>query len=349
VGFFDKLKRALGGKRAGRTPEELARWLEVPLAELTPWSKGPRAGSEFAYRRFTIPKRRGGERTIDAPGDALKLLQRRVLRRLLNPLRPHPAATGFVRGRSIVDNARPHAERAVVINLDLADFFPGIDRTRVHEMFVAHGWSDDSAAILTSICTHEGTLPQGGPTSPAISNLVCRKLDTRLAALAEACGPTAMPDGRGQGTFRREPGPGGAYTRYADDLTFSFPSWGNRRSGNGPGSDSAPLAVSRAALHVIVEAIREEGFRIQWKKKVRVQRAHQRQTVTGLVVNQQVNLPRATRRRIRAMRHRRRLGQLGAAEQRQLQGWEALQAMVEGQREGQRGSGGAGNFTSQST
>ena len=113
--------------RRERSLADLARWLELPESELRkwlgasqPWTRG------YDYTRFTIPKRRGGARSIEAPGEKLKALQRRILQRLLNPLQLHPAATGFVRGRSIIDNARPHAGSAVVINLDLANFFPTI-------------------------------------------------------------------------------------------------------------------------------------------------------------------------------------------------------------------------------
>jgi hypothetical protein len=169
------------------------------------------------------------------------------------------------------------------------------------------------------VCTDDGRLPQGAPTSPALSNLVCRRLDARLDALARRFD--------------------GAYTRYADDLTFSFPAFGrNRRlrprprrraSGWKPASG---VPVSRSFLTWARDIIQAEGFRIQFKKKVRVQRPHQRQTATGLVVNRLVNVPRARRRLIRAMQHRERQGRLDEAGQRQLRGWEALLRMVEVQR-----------------
>lgn len=316
--FFDSIRGIFGG---GRSAADLAKWLGLPEEELRDWRKGPPPaprGFQFTYTRFEIPKRSGGMRAIDAPSDALKDLQRRILRRMLASLPVHPAGTGFVRGRSIVDNARPHAGRGVVINIDLADFFPSITAERVRAAFRALGWGADAAQILTNICTHEGRLPQGAPTSPAISNLVCRKLDTRLAALV--------------GT-RAE----GAYTRYADDLTFSLPMFGRNRRRREPPKDKPrvppPHPASRALLTRIREIIEDEGFRIQKKKKVRVQRAHQRQTATGLVVNVKVNLPRAVRRRIRAMQHRERKGLLDAKAKATLRGWEALARMVARQRE----------------
>jgi hypothetical protein len=301
-----------------RTPADLARWLDLPEADLRAWlSPSPAWARGYDYRRFSLPKRRGGWRQIEAPGDKLKLLQRRVLRRLLAGLPPHPAATGFTRGRSIVDNARPHAGQAVVINLDLSDFFASITAERVAECFRGLGWGEAAATILSRICTSEGRLPQGAPTSPAVSNLACRRLDARLGALAARFG--------------------GRYTRYADDITFSLPAFGrNRRlrrwSRRGPGRPRPPRAPSRSLLTLIRAIVEAEGFRIQMRKRVRVLRRHQRQTATGLVLNARVNLPRRTRRLIRAMQHHERLGRLDEAGRRRLRGLEALRSMVERQR-----------------
>ena len=303
-----------------RTVADLAKWLDVPESQLREWlGSRPVWASGYEYARFTVPKRRGGERTIEAPNDKFKALQRRILHRLLNPLPMYESVTGFVKGRSIVDNARPHVGSGVVINLDLADFFPTITIERVAALFRALGWDADSATILSRICTSEGHLPQGAPTSPALSNLVCRKLDERLSALVEKFN--------------------GQYTRYADDMTLSLPGLGrNKRlrphkKTDKPSRSQRPRRFpSRSLLTWIRRIIEEESFRIQMKKKVRVQRPHQRQTATGLVVNQQVSLPRAVRRRIRAMQHRQRLGQLDPAAQKQLRGYETLLGMIEQQR-----------------
>jgi retron-type reverse transcriptase len=312
---------------------DLARWLEVPEQDLRLWLRGRPAGAEYDYHAFTIPKRRGGTRQIHAPGDLLKDLQRRIYRRLLAKLRVHPAATGFVRGRSIVDNARPHAGQGVVINLDLQDFFPSIKAERVEKAFRALGWNRECSAILTNVCTHEGSLPQGAPTSPALSNLVCRLLDTRLSALVQRAGRVSPRTGK---AVPDEQMGKAHYTRYADDLTFSFPGFGNNRrrkdKPKGVKVRQRPRWPSRLLLRTIRRILEDEGFQIQTKKRVRIQRTHQRQTVTGLVVNRAVNLPRSTRRKLRAMQHREQLGQLGRAEQAKLQGWRALAAMIAAQR-----------------
>lgn len=314
--------------RGGRSTSELAAWLNLPEPELREWVRGrppePR-GWNYSYSRFTIPKRRGGARSIEAPSDALKSLQRSVLRRLLNPLPFHAAATGFVPGRSIVDNARPHAGRGVVINIDLENFFPSITAEQVRKAFRSLGWGRAAAAILTNICTHEGRLPQGAPTSPALSNLACRRLDARLAALVKKAG--------------------GGYTRYADDITVSFHRFGRNKPLRPKPADRearprSPRSISRGYLSIIKRIIEDEGFRIQMKKKVRVQRSHQRQTATGLVLNREVNLPRALRRRIRAMRHRRQSGRLSEDDLQRLRGLEAFQRMVETQRKSRAQEGG---------
>ncbi|MCI0402506.1 MAG: reverse transcriptase family protein [Acidobacteria bacterium] len=208
----------------------------------------------------------------------------------------------------------------MVINLDLENFFPSITVQRVRKAFRSLGWGRSAATILTNICTHERRLPQGAPTSPALCNLACRRLDERLAALARTAG--------------------GSYTRYADDITVSFPHFGRNKALRPKPKDAERLPrparpTSRALLTVIRGIIEEEGFRIQMKKKVRVQRPHQRQTATGLVVNREVNLPRALRRRIRAMQHRRQSGRLNDDEQQRLRGLEAFARMVESQRKSQ--------------
>ena len=316
MGFLNKLFSTLIPDR-GRTPALLAQWLGMPESDLRSWLDGP-PNPGYSYRRFTVPKRRGGERIIDAPSDDLKVLQKRIYNKLLRRLPAHPAVTGFVQGRSIVDNARPHSNQAVVINLDLADFFPSISAEQVWKAWRGIGWNKESARILTNICTCEKRLPQGAPTSPALSNLVCRKLDVRL---------TAYTQGKRIN---------GHYTRYADDLTFSFEALGkNKRRRKKP--EGAPerkqiLAASRTVLRGIRGIVEDEGFRIQKKKRVRIQRAHQRQTATGLVVNRAVNLPREVRRRIRAMQHRMKHRKLQPGQQQELSGWEALQRMILTQR-----------------
>src|SRR2546426_7773151 len=151
--FWNLLKsvfvRIVWGKGFG--VEELARRLGMSVEELR--------AVEPSYREFTIPKRLGGTRRILAPNDELKALQRRILHRLLSRLRCHPAANGFERGRSIVSNARAHVGKAVVLRMDLKDFFPSTRARRVRRYFRKIGWNRPAARLLVRLCTHEGGLP----------------------------------------------------------------------------------------------------------------------------------------------------------------------------------------------
>jgi RNA-directed DNA polymerase len=239
------------------------------------------------YTRFTIPKRDGTERAICAPKTQLRWVQRKILEKVLAPLPAHESAHGFIAGRSTVTNATPHLGAKVLVKFDLRDFFPTISYYRVVGLFAKLGYpvddarfsnEDDSrrvAATLARLCCytpdphawHLGHCPQGAPTSPAISNLVCRRLDARLAGLAK----------------RNK----GVYTRYADDLTFSF-------------HESIP---DLGRLRWWVDQVcHQEGFVVH-QEKFRVIRSSQRQVVTGIVVNDVLRIPRPERRRFRAILH----------------------------------------------
>ncbi len=282
--LWRRITRFLSG---GRTQRDLAESLDLPLNKLR--------AVEIAYRTFLIRKRGGGDREINAPFDELKRIQRLIHRRILGRLRAHEAATAFEAGRSIVDNAVPHVGAAVIIRLDLVDFFPSIKQDRVARMFRRCGWGRGAARLLAALCSRNGVLPQGAPTSPRLSNLVNIYLDDRLQSLATSYGAT--------------------YTRYADDITFSLPADDGRKV--------------RALMRVARRVIRSEGYAIHHRKKVSIRRAHQRQMVTGLVVNSGVRLPRETRRWLRAVKHR--LERRGSCTQsrRRLSGWLAYERMVE--------------------
>ena len=311
----------------GHDLDELARRLDVEADQL--------ARFEPRYRDFIVPKRSGGKRRIFAPNDETKRLQRRLLRRVLARLSAHPAAMGFERGKSIVTNARAHQGRPVVVRFDLVDFFPSTRAARVRRYFRRIGWNRRATKVLMRLCTHEGGLPQGAPTSPRLSNLVNYRIDARLSGMAAALG--------------------GVYTRYADDITISLADddreapWvihaGPART-FGLEDNADKIRFLRVFVRRVVE---EEGYRLHRRKKLSVRRRHHRQTVTGLVVNERVNLPRSTRRWLRAVEHRTRLAAqansptpAGAtayvARKRptltpaQLEGWRALRSMIARQR-----------------
>jgi retron-type reverse transcriptase len=239
------------------------------------------------YTKFTIPKRDGSEREICAPKKQLKWVQRLILDKILAPVVAHDAAHGFIPGRSTVTNAEKHTGALLLLKFDLSDFFPTIHYYRVVGLFTSMGYTvgdgrfhndDDApqvAPTLARLCCYtpdpqawgNAILPQGAPTSPAISNLVCRRLDARLDGLAR----------RNKGT----------YTRYADDLTFSF--------------KDKTLELGRFRWWVD-QICHQEGFFVN-QAKFRVIRASQRQVVTGIVVNDELHIPRDARRRFRAILH----------------------------------------------
>ena len=281
-----RLLEWLLGKHGGRTLDDAARRLKFSPAEL---KKFP-----IEYREFSIPKRSKGVRVIRAPSRELRLLQRRILHRLLDPLRCHPAATGFEKRQSIVTNALPHIGQAVIVKMDIKDFFPSITDKRVEAYFRKVGWNPEASALLTKLVTLEGRLPQGAPTSPRLSNLVNQHLDARLSALARRLNA--------------------AYTRYADDLTFSF-------------KEDSPGKV-RTLIHITSIILREEGYEPHRKDKLYVRRRCDRQVVTGLVVNDHVDLPRETRRWLRAVEHRIQAGRTPTITPDELNGWRALRKMI---------------------
>jgi hypothetical protein len=234
------------------------------------------AGSGAPYVIFRVPKASGGERELCAPRAPLRAVQRRILERYLEPFEVHDACHGFTRGRSTVTNARPHERAALVVKTDIRDFFPSIHYHRVRGLFEMLGAAPWAAAALASLTTYRplrpdgavawpSVLPQGAPTSPAIANLVCRRLDARLSGLA------ARMEAR--------------YTRYADDLTFSFA--------------REPGDVGRV-FWWINSILQQEGF-LENAAKRKVLRRSQRQQVTGVVVNEGCRLPREERRNFRAL------------------------------------------------
>ena len=302
MGLGDFLRRMLFGatgaeqaeqpaRPGGLDENELARRLDLPLAWLLEFRP--------TYHTFSIPKRSGGSRKIAAPSRDLKDLQRRILRRLLNRLTVHPCATGFQKGHSIVTNALVHTRQAVVLRMDLKEFFPSTGTKRIASLFRRIGWNGEATALLTRFCTHGGGLPQGAPTSPRLSNLVNRRMDARLAGLADKFGAT--------------------YTRYADDITFSLPDYDRQTL----------MAVIRMTKWVVAD---EGGYKLHQRRKLHIRRRHDRQMVTGLVVNDGVDLPRRTRRWLRAVEHHLATGRDATLTPDQLRGWRGLRAMVDAQR-----------------
>jgi retron-type reverse transcriptase len=243
------------------------------------------------YHSFQIGKPKGGSRTINAPVDDLKQLQRNLSDLLqdcveeINRSRgfKDQFAHGFKRHRSIITNATKHRRRRYVLNLDLQDFFGTINFGRIRGFFIANrdfALHPNVATILAQVACHNGVLPQGSPCSPVISNLIGNVLDIRLARLA----------------FDN----GCIYSRYADDLTFST---------NEPSFPPSVAKLVEGQSHAwelgdkLKDIIAQAHFSVN-PDKTRMQYHNSRQDVTGLVVNTKVNIRNEYRRSVRAMCHR---------------------------------------------
>lgn len=224
------------------------------------------------YHQFEIPKKSGGTRKITAPTGDLKDIQK-VLAVLLSKVSNiNGYANGFIQGRSVITNAAPHIGKTYVLNVDLKDFFPGITFHQVvhalHKYF-----SKEVSVFIAKLCTWtddvldlpEDVLPQGAPTSPVISNIVCETMDERLGGLANRFGLT--------------------YTRYADDITFS--------------SYHSVYAKDSVFWKTFLCIINESGFQLN-EKKTRLLKRGERQEVTGITVESKLNVSRKWMKNLRA-------------------------------------------------
>jgi RNA-directed DNA polymerase len=266
-------------------PGRVAKILSMDLEELQAF----RPSYEIAF----IKKRSGGKRILHIPDPNTKHLQRTLNRNLFSNYRLHPSCCGFVKGKSIVENATPHINQQAVIKLDIVDFFPSTTAIRIHHYFTTTGWSGKAARLLTRLVCHENGLPQGAPTSPLLSNIVNKLMDHRLSRLAEA----------------RQ----AQYTRYADDLTFSFGFYDRKRV--------------HSLLRSVGMIVRDFGYKLNTRKK-QILRSHRRQSVTGIVVNEKANLPRKTRRWLRSVHHRIQTGGSPTLSRQEFNGWISLLRMI---------------------
>ncbi len=247
--------------------EEVASALDISMNQLAWLCYHRGAATIDHYNHFTIPKKSGGRRAISSPKTKLRAAQSRLLETVLSRLPIHEAAMAFRAKVNIADNAWRHAGAAVVLRLDLKDFFPSITFRRVKRLFESIGYNEGVATLFTLLTTEaprtrmsldgktyfvalsERFLPQGACTSPALTNALCRRLDARLSGAAQRYGFI--------------------YTRYADDLVFSAPD-----------AKAPVLALRDLAARIIAD----EKFEIN-PEKTAIMRRHRRQSVTGLVIN----------------------------------------------------------------
>ncbi len=259
-----------------QTRESLAHWLGITDKQLRflLYKK-----LDQSYRTFAIPKAKGGSRQITAPSKFLARLQRKIALVVATISPPRRLAKGFVKGVSVLDHAALHANKRWVICLDLKDFFPSINYGRVLGVFRSRPFEfPDTVAIpLSQICCYLGVLPQGAPSSPAISNIVARQLDRRLAEFARKNKLSV--------------------SRYADDISFST----NART-----VPSGLMLEDRSPGVEILELLSQSGFVLN-DEKFRVRHTSERQQVTGLIVNDRPRMPRFWRRQTRVLMHLRRV------------------------------------------
>jgi RNA-directed DNA polymerase len=239
------------------------------------------------YIKFSIPKKSGGSRTIHSPNNTLKQIQICLNFLLGEVYKPSRHAFGFVTDKSIVDNAKVHVAKNYVYNIDLKDFFPSIDQARIWKRlqfppFNLIGDKIKCANMIAGIACHtleverkneldewtrveKNVLPQGSPLSPTITNIVCERLDFKLSNLAKSFGAK--------------------YSRYADDITFS--------------SDHSIYGKNSQFLQKLEAIIASQNFHIKESKTRLQKREGYRQEVTGLIVNDKVNI---TSRYIKTLR-----------------------------------------------
>ncbi|SDH66826.1 reverse transcriptase family protein [Chitinophaga filiformis] len=234
------------------------------------------------YATFKIKKRSGGKREISAPFVPLRNIQQWIYQNILSKVPIHPSAYGFVKHKSIMDNAKVHVNQDFILNIDLLDFFTSIPEKRVYGIFKSLGYHPNLAVYLAKACTknlvkeidievldwlnqapfhqNNSVLPQGAPTSPQLSNLVCRRLDKRLNnyAVKNGC----------------------KYSRYADDITFS-------------GSE-----VNNIKLGVIFRIINDEQFNVNLDKVKFFHKSSNRKIITGLIVSDKIRIPKKFKREI---------------------------------------------------
>ncbi len=262
--------------------KHLSQILNIPYLELS-WMID---GTESLYKFYQIKKRNGnGFRQIFSPYNSLRIIQQYIKYEILDVIPVHPKCTGFVKGKSILDNALPHKNKEAILNMDLLKFFDTITQNRVYGIFRSLGFAKNLAIDLAKLITvklpqeyietfspkelkayreivpeDSNVLPQGAPTSPLMANIILRRLDKRLAKLADTCKVD--------------------YSRYADDITFSGE------------------VHNLPQIRLLKRIIRDEGFNVNWKK-VGIYKKGRKQIVTGLTVSNDVHVHRNFKKEIK--------------------------------------------------
>jgi retron-type reverse transcriptase len=220
------------------------------------------------YRSFVIPKKSGEGRKIDGPRVFLKVIQRFLLDYYLSSLNVHTSVYSFTKSRSVFSNAELHQSKAFVGTIDIKNFFGSITTSMVKKILAKNNYDKSEADLIAELCTLKDILPQGAPTSPILSNALLYKFDECIDKFTKKLNLT--------------------YSRYADDLTIS-------------GDDKEAIICALKEAEVLLR----ENYSLNINnKKTRIVSFHNRQIVTGLVVNEKIQPPRSKRRQIRAAFHK---------------------------------------------
>ncbi len=246
------------------------------LQQLYFYANTDKVPTEKRYYTFKIPKKKDGDfRLICSPVQQLKNIQRYIKIMLDNLYEPYDSVMGFIKNRSVVDNAKRHLFKYYVLNLDIKDFFPSITQDMILKCLTHYPYNLNYlvAFIIARLCCiklEDGNkvLPQGSPTSPILSNIVCSRLDDRIKNLSNQ--------------FNLD------YTRYADDMTFS----GQYNS----------FKDENRFMVLLTSIIENQGFKLNLQKK-RIQKHGSRQEVTGIIISNKTNVRRKYIKNLRTMLH----------------------------------------------
>ena len=218
--------------------------------------------TSYFYRNFIVKKRNGGFREISEPLPSLKEIQIWILENILYEIPVSKFAKAYIKGRNLLENAKYHKAQDFLICLDIEHFFPSIAVDKVEEIFGAMGYSSNLSNLFSKLCCCNGSLPQGSPSSPYLSNIYMAKFDSEISKYCV------------QNNIR--------YNRYADDISLSF---------------SKKLNTDELIIY-----IRSELTRYNLKlneSKTKIMKPNNRQIVTGIVVNEKIQVPRYKRKEVR--------------------------------------------------
>lgn len=216
---------------------------------------------EDNYKVFKIKKSNGSFRKIYEPNGTLKYIQRQILKNILENKKVSKYATAYQKGKSLKDNAIIHIGKKIILKLDIKNYFDSISFYNIYDnCFSIEYFPKGIGMLLTYLCTYNGYLPQGAPTSVCISNLVMKDFDDELG---NWCDKNDI-----------------SYTRYSDDMTFS-------------GNFNPNLVIKK-----VKEMLSKLGFELN-KKKIHIIKQNQQQKITGIVVNEKLQVERKYRKEIR--------------------------------------------------